>query len=57
VPVYSIFDSVLRNSAVYRKQPNDSVLTLRFAVDPGCGEERDALVELISVKLQDNIAF
>jgi hypothetical protein len=57
VPVRLIFESVLRNSTLYGKQPNDSVLTLRFAIDPGCGEEFNSLLDAVPVDEQDNIAF
>jgi hypothetical protein len=57
VPVYSIFDPVLCNSTVQGQQPNDSVLTLRFAIDPGCGEEFNSLLDAVPVDEQDNIAF
>jgi hypothetical protein len=57
VPICFIFDSVLRNSAVDGQQPNDSVLTLRLAIDPGCGEEFNSLLGAVSVDEQANIAL
>jgi hypothetical protein len=57
VPVCLIFDSVLSNSAIHRQQPNDSVWTLRFAIDAGCGEEFDSLLDAVSVGEHENIAF
>jgi hypothetical protein len=57
VPVCLIFDSVLSNSAIHRQQPNDSVVTLRLAIDPGCGKEFNSLLGAVSVHEPDNIAF
>jgi hypothetical protein len=57
VPVGFIFDSVLSNGAVHRQQPNNNVLTLRFAIDPGSGNEFDSLLGAVSVDEHENIAF
>jgi hypothetical protein len=57
VPVHFIFDSVLSDSAVHRQQPDDSVLTLRLAIDPGCGKEFNSLLDPVSVHEPENIAF
>jgi hypothetical protein len=57
VPVGFIFDSILGNSTVEGQQPNDSVLTLRFAIDPRSGKEFDSLLGAVSVDEHENIAF
>jgi hypothetical protein len=57
VPVCFIFDSVLSNSAVHRQQPNNSVLTLCFAIDSGSGKEFDSLLGAVSVDEPENIPF
>jgi hypothetical protein len=49
VPVRFIFDSVLRNGALYRKQPNDSEATFHTAVDAGSWEELNFLLDVIFV--------
>jgi hypothetical protein len=57
VPVCFIFDSVLSNNAVHRQQPNNSVLTLCFAIDSGSGKEFDSLLGAVSVDEPENIPF
>ena len=49
MPVEFIFDSVLSNSAIHGQQPNDGVLTLYFAIDPGAGKEFYSLLGAVSV--------
>src|SRR6185437_3666460 len=56
VTVDFMFDPVLSNSAVHRQQPNDSVLTLRFAIDPRAGKEFD-MFGAVSVDEHEDIAF
>jgi hypothetical protein len=57
VPVCFIFDTVLSNGAVLGQQPNDSVLTFRFAIDPRSGKEFDSLLGAVSVDEHENIPF
>jgi len=57
VPVCFIFDTVLSNGAVLGQQPNDSVLTFRFAIDPRSGKEFDSLLGAVSVDEPQNIPF
>ena len=45
------------NSAVDGQPPNDSVLTLRAAIDARCGEEFDSLLHAVNVGGHENIAF
>jgi hypothetical protein len=49
-----MFDSVLSNSAVHGQQPNDSVLTSRFAIGPRAGKEFDSLLGAVSGQTREH---